>query len=37
MESGLCCQPWMLKGEQSGLLTRIAMMEGVSLCVQMKS
>jgi hypothetical protein len=29
-------QPWILGSEQSGLLTHIAMMESVSLCVQMK-
>jgi hypothetical protein len=34
---GLACQPWILAGERSGLLTRIAAMEGVSLCEGMKS
>ena len=27
------CQPWFPTGEQSGLLTHIATMEDVSLCV----
>ncbi|HTL78536.1 MAG TPA: hypothetical protein VL136_03940 [Candidatus Babeliales bacterium] len=30
-------QPWILKGEQCGLLTRIATTESISLCVRMKS
>jgi hypothetical protein len=30
-------QPWMPTSEQSGLLTRIAATESVSLCVRMKS
>ena len=30
-------QPWILAGEQSGLLTCIAATESVSLCEQMKS
>jgi hypothetical protein len=29
-------QLWIAKAEQSGLLTRIATMESVSLCVRMK-
>jgi hypothetical protein len=28
-------QPWILKGERSGLLTRIATVEGVMLCTPM--
>jgi hypothetical protein len=28
---------WIATGEQSGLLTRIAAMESVTLCVRMKS
>jgi hypothetical protein len=35
---GAAAQPWILAGEQSSLLTRIAATtESVSLCVQMKS
>jgi hypothetical protein len=30
-------QPWILRGEQSGLLTHIAMTESVSLRTRMKS
>ena len=30
-------QPWIVKGEQSGLQMRIAMTESVSLCVPMKN
>jgi hypothetical protein len=30
-------QPWIPMGEQSSLLTRIAMTETVSLCARMKS
>jgi hypothetical protein len=33
---GAACQPWILTGEQSGLLTRIAT-ESVLLCARMKS
>jgi hypothetical protein len=29
-------QPWILKGERSGLQTHTAMTESVSLCVRMK-
>jgi hypothetical protein len=29
-------QPWIITGEQPGLLTHIAATESVSLCVQMK-
>jgi hypothetical protein len=34
---GAACQPSIPKGEQSGLRTRIAMTESVSLCARMKS
>jgi len=30
-------QPWILKGERSGLLTRIATTESGSVCERMKS
>jgi hypothetical protein len=35
--AGAVCQPWIPPGEQSGLLTRIATTESISLCVRMKS
>jgi len=31
-EVGAVCQPWIVAGAQSGLQTRIAATEGVSLC-----
>jgi hypothetical protein len=34
---GAASQPWILAGERSSLLTRIAMTESGSLCVRMKS
>src|SRR5262245_4717405 len=34
---GAACQQWIVKGARSGLLTRIAATESVSLCVRMKS
>jgi hypothetical protein len=34
---GAVSQPWMPKGEQSGLQTRIATMDSGSLCTPMKS
>jgi len=35
--TGNVSQRWIPTGERSGLLTRIAAMESVSLCVRMKS
>jgi hypothetical protein len=35
--SWVASQPWILRDEQSGLLTRIATTEGVSLCRRMIS
>src|SRR5262249_1358173 len=34
---GARCQLWIIRGEQSGLQTRIAATKSVSLCVRMKS
>jgi hypothetical protein len=37
MGVGAVFQPWIVKGEQSGLLTHIAATESVLLCTRMKS
>jgi len=34
---GAASQPWILAGEQSSLLARIAAAESISLCERMKS